>query len=58
MVEKLFPETAAAVQRLKPELSFPVREVLERLVVRPLAEVGRTEGLKGEDALRSLLAGD
>jgi hypothetical protein len=58
VVEKLFPETAAAVKQLKPDLSFPVREVLERLVVNPLAEVGRTEGLKGEDALRSLLAGD
>ena len=58
VVEKLWPETAAAVKQLKPDLSFPVREVLERLVVNPLAEVGRTEGLKGEDALRSLLAGD
>jgi hypothetical protein len=58
VVEKLWPETTAAVQKLKPDLSFPVREVLERLVVNPLAEVGRTEGLKGEDVLRSLLAGD
>lgn len=58
VVEKLWPETAASVARLKPGLSFPVREVLERLVVNPLAEVGRTEGVKGEDALRSLLAGE
>ncbi len=58
VVERLWPETAAAAATLKPELSFPVREVLERLVVRPLAEVGRTEGFRGEDALRSLLAGD
>lgn len=58
VVERLWPETAAAVQRLKPDLSFPVREVLERLVVNPLSEVGRTEGLKGEEALRALLAGD
>jgi hypothetical protein len=58
VVEKLWPETAKNVARLKPDLSFPVREVLERLVVNPLADVGRTEGVKGEDVLRSLLAGE
>lgn len=55
VVEKLWPETAGRVASLKPELSFPVREVLERVVVRPVSEVGRTEGFKGEDVLRSLL---
>ena len=58
VVKKLWPETAQSVARLEPELSFPVRELLERAVVNPLAEVGRTEGLKGEEALRSLLAGE
>lgn len=58
VVERLWPETAGAVRALKPDLSFPVRELLERLVVTPLAEVGRAEGFKGEEALRSLLAGD
>lgn len=58
VVEELWPETAVSAQRIKPELSFPVRELLERAVVRPLSEVGRTEGFKGEDVLRSLLAGD
>lgn len=58
IVERLWPETTAPIAALKPELSFPVREVLERLVVKPLSEVGRTEGVKGEEALRSLLAGD
>ena len=58
VVEKLWPETAKIVAALKPELSFPVREVLERLVVNPLSEVGRTEGVKGEEVLRSLLAGE
>ena len=58
VVEKLWPETALHVARLKPELSFAVREVLERAVVNPLSEVGRTEGVKGEETLRSLLAGD
>ena len=58
VVKKLWPETAPSVARLEPELSFPVREVLERAVVNPLSEVGRTEGLKGEEALRSLLTGE
>jgi hypothetical protein len=58
VVEQLWPETAAAVKPLKPDLSFPVRELLERVAVAPLAQVGRTEGFKGEEALRSLLAGD
>ncbi len=56
VVERLFPETAAAVARLKPSLPFPTREVLERLVVAPLCEVGRTQGFRGEDTLRQLLA--
>lgn len=58
VVERLWPETAAAVAPLLPDLSFPVRQVLERVVVAPVAEVGRTEGLRGEEVLRSLLAGD
>lgn len=58
VVEKLWPDAAAAVARLKPDVSFPVREVLERLVVNPLSSVGRTEGIKGEDVLRSLLTGE
>jgi hypothetical protein len=56
IVERLFPETAAAVAPLKPELSLPVREVLERLVVAPLSEVGRTRAVRGEELLRALLS--
>jgi hypothetical protein len=58
VVERLWPETAAAVTPLKPELNLIVRETLERAVVRPAADIGRTEGLKGEEVVRSLLAGD
>lgn len=58
VVERLWPETAAAIAPLKPELNLLVRETLERLVVRPCAEIGRTEGLKGEEVVRSLLAKD
>lgn len=57
VVERLFPETAEAVARLRPALSFPTRELLDRLVVAPLSEVGRMEGFRGEESLRQLLAG-
>ncbi|MBE2253740.1 MAG: nucleotidyltransferase family protein [Myxococcus sp.] len=57
VVERLFPETEAAVARLRPALSLPAREVLNRLVVAPLSEVGRTDEFRGEEALRTLLAG-
>jgi len=57
VVERLFPETEAAVARLRPALSLPTREVLNRLVVAPLSEVGRTDEFRGEEALRTLLAG-
>lgn len=58
VVKKLWPETEHSATKLQPEFSFPVRELLGRAVVNPLAEVGRTEGIKGEEALRSLLAGE
>lgn len=57
VVEKWFPETEAAVARLRPSLAFPIRELLERGLVNPLSEVGRMEGFRGEDTLRQLLAG-
>lgn len=57
VVEKLFPETAEAVAKLRPLLMLPTREVLERLVVAPLAQVGRMEAFRGEEALRQVLAG-
>jgi hypothetical protein len=57
VVERLFPETKDAVAALKPELNFALREVLERLVVAPLCELGRTQAFRGEDTLRSLLSG-
>ncbi|MCC6337807.1 MAG: nucleotidyltransferase family protein [Myxococcales bacterium] len=57
LVERLFPETKDAVARLRPALSLPVRELLERLVVQPKADLDRTHAFKGEEALRALLAG-
>ena len=58
IVERLFPETSAAVAHLKPQsLLMPTRELLERLVIAPVSIVGRTHQFRGEDALRTLLAG-
>lgn len=57
IVRRLWPETAGAVERLVPEVSLPVRELLERAVVAPVADVERAQVFRGEPAVRSLLAG-
>lgn len=56
IVGRLFPDAAEAARRLLPDVSFPVRELLERLVVAPVADVERAQAFRGEDTLRSLLA--
>jgi hypothetical protein len=55
IVASLFPETASAVEPLRPSLLFPTRELLQRLLVTPLSEVGRTHAFRGEEALRAFL---
>lgn len=58
IVAALFPETASIVESLQPvSLMMPTRELLERLVVTPVSTVGRTQQFRGEEALRTLLAG-
>lgn len=57
VVERLFPEMASQVARLRPALSLPVREILDRLIVGPVAEVGRGSVFRGEEAVRALLVG-
>ncbi len=57
IVERLFPQTSKAVAALEPSLMLPTRELLERLVVAPVSTVGRTQQFRGEDTLRTLLAG-
>lgn len=56
IVETLYPETASAVATLLPELSWPVRELIDRLLVNPVCEVGRTQAFRAEDAVRRALA--
>ena len=57
VVERLFPETAERAEPLKPTLSLVLRELLDRLVVGPVAEVGRPTVFRGEETVRALLAG-
>ncbi|MFT3838409.1 MAG: nucleotidyltransferase family protein [Myxococcaceae bacterium] len=57
VAERLFPELEKTVAPLKPELSWPVRELIDRLLVTPVSQVGRTEGLTLEEPVRHALAG-
>jgi Uncharacterised nucleotidyltransferase len=57
VVARLFPGARAACQALMPEVSLPVRAVLDRAVVGPAAELGRGQTFRGEEALRALLTG-
>lgn len=56
VVEALFPQSAAVVAPFKPKLAAVTRELIERLLVHSLAQV-RSQGFKGEEALRRWLAG-
>lgn len=53
---RLFPETAEAAAKLSPELSLPVRKLLDVSVVDPVAVVGKTSTSRPAEALRGLLA--
>lgn len=57
VVTRLFPETAAAAKRLEPSVNWATRELIDRLLVTPAAEIGRTVGFKLEGKVRDLLAG-
>jgi len=57
LIERLFPHARDAAARLKPSLSLPVRELIDRVVVAPVADLERTHAFRGEEALRALLTG-
>ncbi|HLL53321.1 MAG TPA: nucleotidyltransferase family protein, partial [Myxococcaceae bacterium] len=57
LVERLFPETAKRVEAAKPELRRATRELLERLVIQPVSQLGAMRHVRGADRLRRLLAG-
>jgi hypothetical protein len=57
ITERLFPETASAVAPALPALRGATRELLNRLVVSPVATPGRTSAFRGTERLRRLLTG-
>jgi hypothetical protein len=57
ILERLFPETAEAVAKARPEVRSPIRGILERAVVDPISKLGRVRVTRGAGRLRRLLAG-
>jgi len=57
IVAELFPETAPVVESLAQDLRPASRALLDGLVVRPLAELGRMRETRGAERLRRLLTG-
>lgn len=58
VVARLFPESAEAARALQPTGLRPAtRALLERAVVAPASELGRTRLTRGSDRLRRLLVG-
>jgi hypothetical protein len=57
VVERLFPEAAKPAESAKPPLRRATRELLERLVIQPVSELGAMRHVRGADRLRRLLAG-
>jgi hypothetical protein len=57
IVAALFPETAPTVDSLPQELRPATRAALDRLVVAPLAQLGRMRETRGAERLRRLLTG-
>ena len=57
IVERLFPEAAGDAAQAKPALRRATRRLLERWVVDPLGELGKTREWRGADRFRRLLSG-
>jgi hypothetical protein len=57
IVERLFPQTASAVEAARPPLRRATRELLNRLVVGPVSTPGSQVVIRGADRLRRLLTG-
>ncbi len=54
-VARLFPEAAEAAAKLTPELSLPVRKLLDVGVVDPVAVVGKKTTARPAETLRAML---
>ena len=54
---RLFPETEAIAKPMLPALRPATVGLLERVIVRPMSQLGRVSSTRGMDRLRALLAG-
>ena len=54
-IARLFPDAAEAAAKLTPELSLPVRKLLDVSIVDQVAVVGRTSASRPAEALRAAL---
>ncbi len=57
IVQRLFPQVDVAAEKAKPPLRAASRDLLERLIIAPVSQLGRTRMVRGADRLRRLLAG-
>jgi Uncharacterised nucleotidyltransferase len=57
ILTQLFPETAAAVQALRPQVPLPMRELLDSAIVKPVSDLDRQGEFGFEEKLRQLLLG-
>jgi len=58
IVEKLFPASTVAVQQALPPLRAPSRRLLERGIVAPVVDLGKTRALRGAQRWTRLLVGE
>jgi len=57
IVQRLFPHVDVAAEKAKPNLRAASRDLLDRTIITPVSQLGKTRVAKGADRLRRLLAG-
>jgi hypothetical protein len=57
IAQRLFPHVDIAAEKAKPLLRAATRDLLERLIIAPVSQLGRTRVTRGADRFRRLLAG-
>jgi hypothetical protein len=56
IAERLFPEVAKTSTAIKPDLNIATKSLLDKFIVGPASEVGRTRTLKITSKIRRILA--
>ncbi len=57
VLEKLFPETAEAVEQGRPKIPRATRALVDRIIVEPVATLGKVRSTRGADRIRKLMSG-